>query len=441
MPTQLRRGSRLGKYRLDRRLDRGGFAEVWKARDTVEGRAVALKISLPGAVEEWGREEIEREARIASQLHHPNVMAVRNADWIDGRFAIATDLAAANLEKYRRAWRSGAVALDVIRQIAAGLAYAHRQRVMHRDVKPGNILIFPDGRAALGDFGSSRFKQGVTRTYTDTGTLGYMAPEQAYGRVRFTSDVFSLGLIATELLTGRLPTWPFEWPPYNYTAFAAKVPEAVRPVLRKAQAFDPEDRYEDAADFADALERAFARAEQPERPRRRKRPAAPRSALAVHADLFRRRHGRALGMRYRCHRCEGPISEAMSHCPWCGTADNSFQQVTRASLVCPECERSVRPEWRFCPWCYAGRFKSNGRRPPPDPQATRSCGRRGCEGRLRPFMRYCPMCKRKTKRLWSHASLPDRCPRCRWPTDRSQLRFCPWCGRREPKAGSFQRGR
>jgi serine/threonine-protein kinase len=236
MPTQLRRGSRLGKYRLDRRLDRGGFAEVWKARDTVEGRAVALKVSLPGAVEEWGREEIEREARIASQLHHPNVMAVRNADWIDGRFAIATDLAAANLENYRRAWRSGATALDVIRQIAAGLAYAHRQRVMHRDVKPGNILIFPDGRAALGDFGSSRFEQGTTRTYTDTGTLGYMAPEQAYGRVRFTSDVFSLGLIAIELLTGRLPTWPFDWPPHDYALFRAKVPEPLIPVLRKAQA-------------------------------------------------------------------------------------------------------------------------------------------------------------------------------------------------------------
>jgi eukaryotic-like serine/threonine-protein kinase len=441
MPTQLRRGSRLGKYRLDRRLDRGGFAEVWKARDTVEGRAVALKVSLPGAVEEWGREEIEREARIASQLHHPNVMAVRNADWIDGRFAIATDLAVANLEKYRRAWRSGAVALDVIRQIAAGLAYAHGRSVMHRDVKPGNILIFADGRAALGDFGSSRFKQGVTRTYTDTGTLGYMAPEQAYGRVRFTSDVFSLGVIAIELLTGRLPTWPFDWPPQPYAPFRAKVPEPLRPVLRKAQAFDPSERYEDAAEFAEALERAFARLETPERPQRRKRPTAPRSALEVQSDAFRRRHGRALGMRYRCHRCEGPIAEAMSHCPWCGSGDNSFQKVTRASLVCPECERSVRPEWRFCPWCYAGRFRGNGRRPPPDPLATRSCGRRGCEGKLRPFMRYCPMCKRKTKRLWSHEHLPDRCPRCRWPTDRSQLRFCPWCGRSEPKAGTFQRAR
>ena len=439
--TRLRKGSRLGKYRLDRRLARGGFAEVWKARDTVEGRAVALKVALPEAVEEWGREEIEREARIASALHHPNIVAVRNADWIDGRFAIATDLAQTSLEQYGRARRSGGVALDVIRQVAAGLAYAHRRRVIHRDVKPGNILIFADGRAAIADFGSSRFTQGATRTYTDTGTLGYMAPEQAYGRVRFASDVFSLGLIATELLTGRLPTWPFEWPPPDAARFRARVPEPLREVLRRAQAFDPGRRYEDAAVFSEALEKGFAALVAQPRARRRRRPAQPRSPLAVQADLFRRAHGRALGLRYACHRCDGPIAEAMAHCPWCGSPDNSFQKVTRAALVCPECERSVRPEWQACPWCYAGRFRSNGRRPPPDPLATRRCGTPGCDGQLRPFMRYCPMCKRKTKRLWSHPHLPDRCPRCRWPTDRTQLRFCPWCGRREPRAGGFQRGR
>jgi eukaryotic-like serine/threonine-protein kinase len=439
--TQLRKGSRLGKYRLDRRLARGGFAEVWKARDTVEGRTVALKIALPEAVEEWGRAEIEREARIASALHHPNIVAVRNADWIDGRFAIATDLAQTSLEHYGRARRSGAVALDVIRQVAAGLAYAHRRRVIHRDVKPGNILIFDDGRAAIADFGSSRFTQGATRTYTDAGTLGYMAPEQAYGRVRFASDVFSLGLIATELLTGRLPTWPFEWPPQDAARFRARVPEPLREVLRRAQAFDPGRRYEDATVFSEALEKGFAALATHPRARRRRRPAEPRSPLAVQADLFRRAHGRALGLRYACHRCDGPIAEAMVHCPWCGSPDNSFQKVTRAALVCPECERSVRPEWRVCPWCYAGRFRGNGRRPPPDPLATRRCGTPGCDGQLRPFMRYCPMCKRKTKRLWSHPHLPDRCPRCRWPTDRAQLRFCPWCGRREPKAGTYQRGR
>ena len=246
MAEILRRGSKLGKYRLERRLGRGGFAEVWKARDTVEHRDVALKVTHPGTVEEWGRDAIEHEARIASRLHHPNIVAVRNADWIDGRFAIATDIAVANLDEYLRARRSGAVALGIVREVAAGLAYAHSRYVLHRDVKPENILIFADGHAALCDFGASRFAPGATRSYTEAGTLGYMAPEQAYGRVRFTSDVFSLGLIAYEVLTGVLPTWPFEWPPDRYDRFVAKVPETLRPVLRKAAEFDPRKRYADA---------------------------------------------------------------------------------------------------------------------------------------------------------------------------------------------------
>ena len=77
-------------------------------------------------------------------------------------------------------------------------------------------MIFADGRAALGDFGASRFAAPATRAYTEAGTFGYIAPEQAYGRARFSSDVFSLGLIAYEMLTGYLPTWPFEWPPERY---------------------------------------------------------------------------------------------------------------------------------------------------------------------------------------------------------------------------------
>ncbi len=87
----------MGKYRLDRKIGRGAFAEVWKARDTVENRAVALKLAYPDAVAEWGRDKIEHEARIASRLDHPGVVAIRNADWIDGRFAIVTDLAVSNL--------------------------------------------------------------------------------------------------------------------------------------------------------------------------------------------------------------------------------------------------------------------------------------------------------------------------------------------------------
>jgi len=309
----LRKGSRLGKYRLDRRIGRGSFAEVWKARDTIEHRDVGLKVAHSEAADEWGRKAIEHEARIASRLHHPNIVAVRNADWIDGRFVLSTDLAAKNLESHRNAHRSGRVALEVIRQIALGLAYAHTHRVLHRDVKPENILIFSDGRAALGDFGASRFSKGVTRTYTDVGTLGYMAPEQAYGRVRFTSDVFSLGLVAYELLSGVLPTWPFEWPPEGYARFSARVPEPLRPVLRKAAQFDPRHRYVDANVFSAAFEKALSRIEPKKSlrkaPRRKRRARPELSPLAVQAEAFRRARGKRLDLRYGCHRCNGPVSE------------------------------------------------------------------------------------------------------------------------------------
>lgn len=440
MTVQLRRGSRLGKYRLEKRIGRGAFADVWKARDTVEKRIVALKLTHPEAVTEWGRENIEHEARITTHLDHPGIASVRNADWISGRFVIATDLAVANLWEYTRARRSGKIALEIIREVASGLAYAHERRIFHRDVKPENILIFEDGRAAISDFGAARITKSAERTVTEAGTLGYMAPEQAYGRGRLTSDVFSLGLIAYETLTGVLPSWPFEWPPPGFDRFEAKVPESIRPVIRKAAQFDPRRRYVDARDFHEALEQGFEKAAQTKRPaperKQRVRKATP-SSLAVQADAFRRAYGKALGMRFACYRCDGPIAESMTFCPWCGSAENSYRDLTPFPLVCPDCEKGVRPEWNACPWCYPGRFISNGKEPPNDPEAIRRCSRRGCKGRLRRFMRYCPMCKQKTKRPWSHKELKDRCPRCRWPTSHAFMRFCPWCGRREPRAGSY----
>ncbi|MCG8591363.1 MAG: serine/threonine-protein kinase [Proteobacteria bacterium] len=438
MAASLRRGSRLGKYRLDQQLGRGSFATVWKARDTVEQRPVALKVTHPAVVEEFGRGEVEYEARIASRLDHPNVLTVRNADWIGNYFVLATDLATKSLAQYAGARRSPAVALRVIRDVTCGLAYAHGHRLLHRDIKPENILLFADGRAAICDFGVSRFALDRTKSFTEAGTLGYMAPEQAYGRPKLTSDVFSLGLIAYELFTGTLLTWPFTWPPENYGRFVERVPEPVQPVLRRAATFDPARRYPDAATMHRELERALLRhKEAPARRRRRPTRKPAPSPLAVEAELFRRRHGARLGMRYACFRCSGPIGEAMQHCPWCGTSENSFRDLTRYPLVCPECERGVRPEWTACPWCYPGRFQGNGRAPRPDPKAERSCTRRGCSGQLQVFMRYCPVCKQKPKRAWSHPELSDRCTRCRWPVSRQFWRFCPWCGRREPRAGTF----
>jgi serine/threonine-protein kinase len=441
MPTApLRRGSKLGKYSLEKKLGSGSFASVWLARDAVERRKVALKVAHPEVIEEWGRNAVEHEARIASRLSHRNIVTVRNADWINGRFVMASDLADRNLAEAPGIRRSGPLALQVIRDVAAGLAYAHGRKLLHRDVKPENILLFEDRRAALTDFGVSRFAIGPTRTCTEAGTLGYMAPEQAYGRPKLCSDVFSLGLIAYDLLAGCLPTWPFEWPPENVWRFRERVPEPLQPVLRKAAEFNPARRYPDAIALHRAIESAFRKLEprKPARPRRPRRNAHETpSPLAVESRLFKRQHGSALKLRFQCHRCGGAIAESMCHCPWCGSSENSFREITRYPLYCPECERGVQPEWSYCPWCYAGRFESNGRPPRSDPDAVRDCARKGCPGQLQPFMRYCPICKQKPRRLWSHSELSDRCPRCRWPVSKSSWRFCPWCGRREPRAGTF----
>ena len=440
MPAGLRKGVRLGKYRLERRIGTGSAAVVWAARDSIEQRRVALKVILSAVVDQHGRAEIEREARIASRLSHPNIVTIRNADWVDGHFVLVTELARTSLATYAGARRSGRVALRVVRDVAAGLAYAHERRLMHRDVKPENIMIFTDGRAALGDFGVSRFA-GPQQTLTEAGTLGYMAPEQAYGRPTLSSDVFSLGLIAYELLGGKLLSWPFDWPPPGYKRFVSRVPQPLTAVLRKACEFEPRRRYADAIAFRRAFEKAES-AVRSVRPRKRRRARAPApSPLAVQAELFRKLHGSSLRMRYRCHRCDGAIAEEMSFCPWCGSGENSFAEITPAGLICPCCERGVQAEWTACPWCFAGRFEGNGRQPRRDPRATRRCSRRGCTGQLRPFMRYCSVCKQKPGRLWSHPELPARCPRCRWPIPREFWRFCPWCGRREPGAGSFRQAR
>jgi hypothetical protein len=279
----------------------------------------------------------------------------------------------------------------------------------------------------------------VTRTYLESGTLGYMAPEQAYGHARKASDVFSLGLIAFELMAGRLLSWPFSWPPAGFDRFDARVPPALQSVLRKAATFQPRARYKDGLEFERAFERAWqashseARKPVPNRPRTRR----IRTPLEVEAARFKRKHGSRLGMRYQCRRCEGPIAESMSHCPWCGACEQSFASVSSRPLVCHSCERGVEAEWDCCPWCYPGRFESNGKPLRPTARAERGCSSRRCDARLEPFMRYCPQCKQKPKRLWSDPGLQERCPGCRWPVSRESWRFCPWCGRREPRAGTF----
>ena len=122
---RLRRGSQLGKYRLERLLGHGASPRSGARATRSRTAPVALKIIDAAQVAEWGRDAIAHEARIATRLSHPNIVAVRNADWVDGHFVLATDLAERSLADYAGARRSGELALRVVRDVAAGLAHAH----------------------------------------------------------------------------------------------------------------------------------------------------------------------------------------------------------------------------------------------------------------------------------------------------------------------------
>jgi len=426
----------LGKYRLIRRVGEGGYSEVWRATDTVEGIPVALKMPYRPAADSRVLEDFRHEARILAQLDHPNILRLKNADIIEGRLVLAYELGAESLDermlrRYRTPW-----ALGVIRQLLEALGAAHEKKIIHRDVKPENIVLFPGERVRLGDFCIARLADATLTRDSSAGTLGFMAPEQAYGRPALASDVFAAGMVLYQLLSGQLPAWPFEWPYPGHESLAGRVPGEMVSVIRKATAFQPRGRYPDAKRMLAAFDYALSKFRRLEAERKKGRRArrGPLRRLPrweeVRVRDFEKRFRRRFGLSCECRKCGHPIGEAMSFCPWCGTDDNSFRETTSHPSYCPECERGVRLEWKYCPWCFNGRFADARQRPHSDPRYTERCANPDCpDRRMMPFMRYCPWCKTKAKRPPKPQEGEKTCPHCRWPVPQGFWKFCAWCGK------------
>jgi len=263
----VRVGQRLGKYRLRRRLARGGFADVFEAYDTLEGVRVALKVPLQSE----HRADFEREVQMSARLNHPNILSVKNADVIDGMLTIAYPLGERSLADRLLHRISVAGALDFAEQMLEALSYAHGKRLIHCDVKPENLILFEDGSLRLGDFGLA--KESVKTLHaSSSGTLGYVAPEQAMGRPSARSDVFSAGLIIYRMLTGVLPDWPYDWPPAGYDKLRRHAPAMIE-VLRRALSVPTRKRYRDAQQMLDAFRVARAETLRLHDRRRRRRRA------------------------------------------------------------------------------------------------------------------------------------------------------------------------
>ncbi len=250
-----RAGMRLDKYRLVRRLGEGGFAVVFQAHDTIEDRSVALKLpDLSTESLHQSFDDVQREVRIMAGLTHPNVLPLKDARYIDNQFVMVFPLGNESLNDRlsRRLARSTAV--EYVRQMTASVAHAHAKRVLHRDIKPENFILFPENRICLTDFGLAR-NQARRHHISASGTLGYIAPEQAMGKPTYRSDVFSLGLIVYRMLSGVLPEYPFEPPLPSYARFRKGLHQDFIDWTRKAIDPTPSKRFRDGVAMHNALER------------------------------------------------------------------------------------------------------------------------------------------------------------------------------------------
>ena len=241
----LRIGSRLGKYRLEKRLGRGGFATVYAAHDTLLGIKVALKIPDTDSTTPELIDELRREVRLTMKLEHPGILPIRDAYFIDGHFVIVMPLAVRTLADRLQKRIRFATAFDLIEQLLSAVAHAHHCGVIHCDIKPENILFVDKDRIRLTDFGIAKMTY-KTINGGGTGTVGYMAPEQAMGRPSARSDVFSIGLLAYRMLSGTWPEYPFEWPMAGASQLRKRVHPDLIAIIRKSLEIAPRKRFRDA---------------------------------------------------------------------------------------------------------------------------------------------------------------------------------------------------
>ncbi len=257
-----------GRYRLEQRLATGGMGEVWRATDTSLGREVAVKLLKQEYADDPSfRARFETEAQHAGALHHPNIATVYDyGAGADGRPYLVMELVDGQplsaLIRPDTPMDPTAVR-DLLAQAADGLAAAHAAGIVHRDVKPANLLVTPDRHVKITDFGIARAAEGMGLTQTGEvmGTPQYLSPEQAQGQTATpASDVYSLGVVAFECLAGRRPyvadtavATALMHLREPVPALPDDVPADLAAVVRRAMAKLPQDRYADGAALAAAL--------------------------------------------------------------------------------------------------------------------------------------------------------------------------------------------
>jgi serine/threonine protein kinase len=313
------KGQVIGKYRILSSLGSGGFGSVFLAENTWIHKKVALKVPHKQNVDFT---DMLREPRLLASLDHPNIVAALTAEQQDGVFFIVMEyVTGETLEQIIT--REGALdlprTLDFTCQICNAVGHAHRVGVLHRDLRPGNMIVSDSGLLKVADFGTSRFLEIAAHGTTVIGSPPYMAPEQFYGKAVFASDVYSIGVTMYQMLTGELP-YPTPTPA-DVDRLArgelvtpprlrnSRIPKAINDVVLKALAADLTQRYPRASDLlADVLASTGGS---------RRSPASPGPSDTDAAEIQLRLRPRETPQPTFCWHCRKPLQARTARCPFC----------------------------------------------------------------------------------------------------------------------------
>jgi len=321
------KGQTVGKYRILSSLGSGGFGSVFLAEDTWIHKKVALKVPHKQNLD---FSEMLKEPRLLASMNHPNIVTVLTAEKQDRVFFIVMEyVPGQTLEQI--IMHDGALevsrALDFTCQICNAVDHAHKIGVLHRDLRPGNMLVSETGMLKVTDFGTSRFLEVAAHGTTVIGSPPYMAPEQFYGKAVFASDVYSVGVTMYQMLTGELP---YATPaPSDIERLVrgelvtapriknSKIPKAVNDIVLKALTADVTRRYQRASDLLTDL---LATRDPGPGTRPAKRGAASHhgSRIPDAGEIQLRLRARETPQARFCWHCRKPLQARTSKCPFCG---------------------------------------------------------------------------------------------------------------------------
>jgi len=320
------RGQAIGKYRILSHLGSGGFGSVYLAEDTWIDKKVAVKVPHKQNLD---FSEMLKEPRLLASMNHPNIVTMLTAEKVDDVFFIVMEYVPGETLEHL-IMREGALeltrALDFTCQMANAVDSAHRAGVLHRDLRPGNMLVSENGLLKVTDFGTSRILEIAAHGTTVIGSPPYMAPEQFHGRAVFASDVYSVGVTMYQMLTGELP---YDTPtPADIERLMrgelitaprvknSKIPKGISDIIMRALAPDLTVRYQRASELIEDV--LAARQPVARRAGARSTPASAQPADESVADIQTRLKARETPQPRFCWHCRKPLHARTDKCPFCG---------------------------------------------------------------------------------------------------------------------------